>query len=334
MDDKHKPNLVADASRPPQPGRTRLAPSPTGALHLGNIRTFLINWALARRLGQSIVLRLEDIDSPRIRPGSDRQILDILRWLGMDWDEGPVYQTQRMDLYIAALEQLVGQGRLFACSCTRADLVTADQASADGHDLRYPGTCRARLLKTDWKSKFPVGIPGDCSLRFRVDEETIRFDDAFAGPIESRPHAEVGDFVVMAKVGMPSYQLAVVVDDIDQSITDVVRGNDLLTSTGRQMLLYRHLKAGDRIPRWMHLPLIVGNDGRKLAKRHGDSRIESYRARGTTAERIIGLTAYWCGMTSTRQSLSLAEFTAGLSLNNIPKADTVFGPEDDRFLLE
>ncbi|MCC5831291.1 MAG: hypothetical protein JJU36_17770 [Phycisphaeraceae bacterium] len=326
-----------------RPARTRLAPTPTGALHLGNLRTFLVNWALARREGWEILLRIEDLDSPRTKPGSDRQIIDILEWIGIDWDRGPEYQLPHMDRYAGALDRLAQRGLLFACSCTRSEIADSMEFArasepdpngfTGGRELRYPGTCRDRIIKEGWRERFPLaGIESPDCLRILTEDRPITLHDALAGPVVLNPAREVGDIVVVAKSGLPAYQLAVVVDDLDQNMTHVVRGNDLFSSTARQILIYRLLGAADRIPRWFHLPLIIGPDGRKLAKRHGDSRVSSYRDAGTSVERIIGLMAYWCGITASRWAMSLDEFTAALDVSSIPYDPIVFTPEDDAFL--
>lgn len=308
--------------------RTRLAPSPTGALHLGNARTFLVNWALARRHGWEIVLRIEDLDGPRIKQQAAEAAIDTLRWLGVDWDEGPVYQTHDPAPYRAALDRLARQGDIYPCRCTRTQ-IAADSLSAphgDQHELRYSGRCRPKeptpqscwstIEAAAWRLRVPVG------------EQS--FEDAFQGAQTHCVDRQVGDFLVATKSGQPSYQLAVVVDDARQGIDQVVRGEDLLSSTPRQELLYERLGL-DAPPRWTHLPLVKGPDGRRLAKRHGDTRVDSYRAAGVTAECVIGLLAFWCGAED-RSPMSAQQFLDWFSLNRMPRDAVVFSAEDDAWL--
>jgi glutamyl-tRNA synthetase len=310
--------------------RTRLAPSPTGALHVGNVRTFLVNWAFARQRGWQIVMRIEDLDGPRIKAGAAEESLDILRWLGLDWDEGPYYQLADLVPYQAALEKLAASGDVYPCTCTRKQIEAASLSAPHGdeHELRYPGTCRpvqkARLSAAELANT-------DAALRYRVPAGTIRFVDQFAGTQELDVQNISGDFLVRTKSGLPSYQLAVVVDDARQGIDQVVRGDDLLTSTPRQMLLYESFSLEPR-PAYTHLPLVVGEDGRRLAKRHGDSRIVYYRDQGVAAERIIGLLAEWCGM-GPRTPMTAAEFAESFEIAKLPREPAVFTVADDRWLL-
>ena len=309
--------------------RTRLAPSPTGALHLGNARTFLVNWALARQRGWQIVLRIEDLDGPRIKAGAADESIETLTWLGLDWDEGPVSQRRDLSPYQDALRQLVSQGAIYRCLCTRRQIELASLSAphADAHELRYPGTCRPARIGA------ASGVPlADASHAWRlwVPDESIRFDDFLAGPQSHNVQRAIGDFLVATKGGTPSYQLAVVVDDARQRIDQVVRGDDLLSSTSRQRLLYRQLGLGP-VPMTTHLPLIVGEDGRRLAKRHGDSRITTYRQQGIRPERVLGLLAHWCGL-EPRCEISPARFLARFQLERLPREPVVFTPADDAWL--
>ncbi len=318
--------------------RTRLAPSPTGALHLGNARTFLVTWALARRLGWSIVLRIEDIDGPRVKPGAIEATIETLAWLGIDWDEGPHIQSAELEPSRDAMRRLASAGLAYPCERTRTEIEAAAGIHPDDSDAAiaasapqegaresvYPVALRPPLFPRDFGQE-------DVNWRFATPPETVQFTDSFAGPQSHNPAAAVGDFLVWTKRSQPSYQLAVVVDDHRQGITEVVRGDDLLDSAARQILLARAL--GLPSPRYTHLPLVRGADGRRLAKRHGDTRIDAYRQRGASAARTIGLCAFWCGCTPARSEMSAAEFRDRLDLRTMPHGSAVFGPEDDAWLL-
>jgi len=259
----------------------RLAPSPTGSLHLGNARTFLWAWLAARSRGGRVLLRIEDLDAPRVKPGAVEAIAEDLRWLGLDWDGEAEIQSRRRDHYRAVFERL--RPRLFECGCTRADLAAAASAPQEGvTEVRYPGTCR------DLKPGKTV------AWRLRVDPGMIGFEDLLSGRHEIEVAATVGDFVVAKSPEAPAYQLAVVADDIAQGVTQVVRGDDLIPSTARQLLIYRAL--GAAIPEYGHAPLVVGPDGKRLAKRHGESRIASLRAAGVAPERIVTALARWSAL--------------------------------------
>jgi glutamyl-tRNA synthetase len=310
--------------------RTRLAPSPTGALHLGNARTFLVTWALARQRGWQIVMRIEDLDGPRIKSGAAKESLDLLGWLGLDWDEGPYYQLADLQPYQAALSKLAASGDIYLCTCTRKQIEAAALSAPHGdeHELRYPGTCRPQQREPLSGAQLPQL---DSALRLRVPDGAVAFVDTFAGLHEFDIQQTVGDFLVRTKQGLPSYQLAVVVDDARQEVDQVVRGDDLLSSTPRQMLLYDMLQLVPR-PVYTHLPLVVGSDGRRLAKRHGDSRLFHYRDQGVRAERIIGLLAEWCGL-GVRREMNAHEFLAAFNLAALPATQVIFTDRDDAWLL-
>jgi glutamyl-tRNA synthetase len=314
--------------------RTRLAPSPTGALHLGNARTFLINWLLARKNGWTIQLRIEDLDGPRIKSGADQLALDDLRWLGIDWDEGPIYQSARRSKYDAAIDFLVEHHRAYPCVCTRreVDLAASAPHAEDGASV-YPGTCRGKFATIEDAINSAGRQP---ALRFAVPDETVEFDDAFHGRCAFNVAKQLGDFVIRKADFTPAYQLSVVVDDADAGITQIVRGNDLLDSTPRQILIYRALGFGDRIPHYTHLPLVIGEDGRRLAKRHGDTRLATYRDGGVRPGRILALLARWCGLSagaSPRDEIDTPwDLLSDFDLARIPKELIVFSQADDRWL--
>jgi len=314
------------ASAQNRPPITRIAPSPTGALHLGNLRTFLVNWAMARRNAWKIVLRIEDLDGPRVKPGSIEQCIDLLSWVGIDWDEGPLIQSEDLDPYEQAMSHLAHAGAVYPCELTRTEIEAAASAPQDGTgELRYPPELRPPLSPLEFTDR-------GTNWRFAVPDHSVGFTDRFAGEQSRSPYENVGDFVVWTKRGQPSYQLAVVVDDARQSITHIVRGDDLLDSAARQILLYRALGLTEP-SNWYHLPLIVGDDGKRLAKRHGDTRTATYREKGVSPERVIGLLAMWCGIIERAEPMSAAEFCGSLDPATMPTEPVVFTQENDAWLL-
>lgn len=309
---------------------TRLAPSPTGALHLGNARTFLVNWLLARQRNWRIVLRIEDLDGPRNKPNADRDAIDTLTWLGLDWDDGPIYQAHDLAPYANAMRSLAERGLAYPCHLTRSQIDAAASAPQEGdasHELRFPIHLRPAEL-----GPRAFDAASGASWRLLTPDITVNFVDQFAGPQRIRPIDSTGDFVIWTARAEPAYQLAVVVDDHRQHVTHIVRADDLLDSAARQTLLYEALGLSPR-PTYFHLPLIRGHDGRRLAKRHGDTRIARYRARGITAQRLIGLLAFWCGQIPAPADHSLAELLATFDLARMPREPVVFTPENDAWLL-
>jgi glutamyl-tRNA synthetase len=307
---------------------TRLAPSPTGALHLGNARTFLINWLLARQNGWKTILRIEDLDGPRIKRGAAELAIADLRWLGIDWDEGPIYQSARRDRYQAVVEQLLSQKRAYPCVCTRKEVDAAASAphAEDGAAI-YPGTCRDRFTSL---AEARTAAGREPAIRFDTRGQTVDFVDTFSGAHRYDVEAQLGDFVIAKGDGTPAYQLAVVVDDADMGVTQIVRGDDLLDSTPRQILLYHALGLTDRIPTYCHVPLIIGPDGRRLAKRHGDTRLATYRDAGIPASTILSHLATWSAIRQAHPfrgaSLSARDLIEHFHLDHIPRTPMVFDP--------
>lgn len=314
---------------PPAEDVTRLAPSPTGALHLGNARTFLVNWALARRRGWRIVLRIEDLDGPRVKAGAAAAAIEALRWLGMDWDVGPVYQSADLQPYRDAMERLARAGLAYPSSLSRADIESALSAPQEGSgEVVFPSSLRPPDAGTPRAFDDP-----SVAWRFMTAARRIEFQDNFAGRQVVRPAEEIGDFVIWTRQHVPAYQLAVVVDDARQGVTQVVRGDDLISSTGRQVLLYEALGLKPT-PAYTHLPLVRGPDGRRLAKRHGDTRLDRYRAGGVNPGRVVALLARWCGIEPAGARMSAEEFRDRLDLCTMPREPVVFTPEDDAWLNE
>ena len=275
----------------------RLAPSPTGAQHLGNARTYLLAYWSARHDGAKLILRIEDINSPRVKDWATPQVIEDLRWLGIEWDagpdvggpEGPYLQSERTERYQQALDHLIDSGRVYPCMCTRKDIAAAaDAPHAGAHGTIYPGTCAV------WKPGDPLPEAGTFSWRFRCSDRPVRFHDRVAGAQQCVPAAALGDFPITRKTGEPAYQLAVVVDDAAMGVTEVVRGDDLLASTFWQLELYAAL--GATPPEFAHVPLVLGADGRRLAKRHGDTRLSHFRDSGVAPEQIVRWAAETAGL--------------------------------------
>ena len=299
----------------------RLAPSPTGAQHVGNARTYLVAWLSARARGGALKLRIEDIDSPRIKPGAAEAAMSDLRWLGLDWDGEPMVQTTRLAHYEAALESLKRQESVYPCTCTRSDIAAAASAPHAGEEVAYPGTCAHRRV-ADAVALATEGKP--FAWRLRVTDSPA-FTDLYAGEQHLDLAQSGGDFVVWKNAGTPAYQLAVVVDDAAMTVTEVVRGDDLIPSTPRQLLLYRAL--GRTPPRFAHVPLVVGEDGRRLAKRHGDTRLSALRAAGVAPEALVGLLAWSCGWREQPEPVVPRDLLPRFRLNAIPREPFVLTAE-------
>ncbi len=338
---KEPPAPSREASRrdPPRP-RGRLAPSPTGALHLGNARSFLIAWLSARSRGGTLALRMEDLDHPKVKPGAATAALEDLRWLGLDWDEGPdvggacapYTQSERLPLYARALALLQLSGRIYPCVCTRRDVEHGQSAPhADEAGARYAGACRGRFTTYEaacqWR-RARMGLPPAAQLapaqlpawRFRAAGETS-FEDGFHGPQRADTASSDGDFVIARHPRGAGYMLAVVVDDAAMGIDEVLRGDDLLPATHRQLHLFRAL--GLKPPRFTHLPLVVNEEGRRLAKRHGDTRIAALRRQGVPAAKVVGLLAWWCGWAGWGEELLPRDLLPRYDLARLPRRPAV-----------
>jgi glutamyl-tRNA synthetase len=303
-----------------RPRRTRFAPSPTGDLHLGGVWVALASSAMAEPAG-SLVLRVEDLDRPRVLAGSETRIVEDLRWLGIAWNEGPdvggpwapYRQSERTHVYELALNKLKKQGHLYQCDCSRAEIARAASAPHEGEESpRYPGTCRDRDPRRSFRRP--------PALRLRTDRAgTIAFEDGVRGHVEQNLETEVGDFVVRRGDGIFAYQLAVAVDDAGMGITDVVRGADLVASTPRQIYLIRLL--GEIEPRYWHLPLVLSARGERLAKRTPGATARELRARGVAPEAVVGRLAHALGLAATGAPCSTRELPRFTDDVRWPRAD-------------
>ena len=271
------------------PYHGRYAPSPTGRLHVGSARTALVAWLAARRAGGQFSLRMEDLDAPRVAPGAARTIEYDMKWLGLDWDGDVRKQSNRHDRYQSALKQLYMDGHLFPCTLSRKELASIASAP-HGRQAPYPSRLRPRHVAPGW---FEQAAP-EAAIRFRVADGTLTFDDRVCGRQEEDVSAAVGDFVLRRKDGVYAYQLAVVVDDLDMGVTEVVRGQDLLHSTARQLLLIEAL--GGRRPRYAHVSLVVNANGEKLCKRDRQLTMAALRDCGVRSEEVIGYLAWSLGL--------------------------------------
>jgi glutamyl-tRNA synthetase len=284
-------------------------------MHLGHARTHLVAFLRARALGGRIVMRIEDIDPPRAKPGAAEAFLRDHEWLGLEWDEGPYFQSRRSDRYEAAIERLAAEGWVYPCTCSRQAIGRASHEEAGDGGLRYPGTCRG--------GPRPTGRPA--ALRFRFDEPSAGFEDAVAGAIA--PGQTRGDFVLRRADGLFAYHLAVVVDDLEMGITEVVRGRDLLHATPRHVALARAL--GSAPPRYAHVPLLIGGDGEKLAKRLGSVGVAAYREAGFRPEALVGELASSLGLVERPEPIRPAELVrafSALDLHALDRASTELPP--------
>lgn len=299
--------------------RGRYAPSPTGRLHLGNLRTALLAWLHARLSCGQFILRIDDLDKPRNKPGSIEQIIDDLYWLGLDWDEGPdiggehgpYLQSARLDHYDAFFNRLKDGTLVFPCSCSRKDVQQAQSAPNLGQvETVYPGTCR------------PAGISSPQALlnnapvawRFLTQNLAITSRDECAPPITVQLDASVGDFVIKRKDGLYAYQFATVVDDGLMAISDIVRGSDLKGSMARQLALFDAL--GFRRPRFLHVPLMHDAFGLRMAKRDGADSLDSWKNRDGSPVRLVGELAYSCGLLATARPVSCQELVGQLTMQD------------------
>jgi glutamyl-tRNA synthetase len=297
--------------------RTRFAPSPTGYLHMGGVRTALFNWLFARHNGGVFMLRVEDTDVARSSQGYLNAILDGLHWLGLDWDEGPFFQSQRQDLYREHVEQLLKEGKAYRCYCTPEELAERRQrALAEGHKPKYDGRCRER---SDQPTDLPFVIrfkapQGGTTIVEDLIKETVTFDNE-----------ELDDLIILRSDGTPTYNFVVVVDDALMGITHVIRGDDHLNNTPRQIHLYEAL--GYPIPAFAHLPLIMGQDHTRLSKRHGATSITAYQEMGYLPHALVNYLARLGWSYGDQEIFSREELIEKFSLEGVGKSAGIFNQE-------
>ncbi|MCC6406430.1 MAG: tRNA glutamyl-Q(34) synthetase GluQRS [Planctomycetes bacterium] len=264
----------------------RLAPSPTGRLHLGHARSFLLAWWHARSRGGRILLRIEDLDRERVKPGAIEVVLRDLAWLGLDWDGEPLLQSADTSALEHAVDRLIAAGDAYPCVCTRAEVAAISAPHAGEDETRYPGTCRDKWRSCADAERATGRKP---AVRLRVEPGTIEFVDGLAGPRAYDVAATVGDFTIRRRDGAFAYQLAVTVDDARTGVDEVVRGADLLPSAARQKFLQRRL--GLPHPRWWHVGLVLDADGQRLAKRRGDLALTTLREAGIDPRAVVAWAA-------------------------------------------
>ena len=303
--------------------RTRFAPSPTGFLHIGGARTALFSWAYARRHGGKFVLRFEDTDLERSTAESVNAMLEGMKWLGVDWDEGPLFQMQRLPRYRQIAEQLIAQGHAYACWATKEEIDELRAAQrAQGLKPRYDGRWRPERARA-------AGLvpPHDRApvIRFRTPEEgSAGWNDLVKGPIEF-PNAELDDLVLLRGDGVPTYNFGVVVDDLDMDITHVIRGDDHVNNTPRQIHIFRAL--GARLPEFAHVPMILGADGERLSKRHGAVSVTQYRDDGYLPEAMVNYLARLGWSHGDEEVFAVERFIEWFDLAHVSRSPAQFNPE-------
>ena len=313
------PPSIEPKVAPSPPNQTgRFAPSPTGPLHVGNLRTALLAWLFARSAGARFLVRVEDLDRSRVRPGIEGSQLSDLRAIGLDWEGPVVRQSERMGLYEEAISRLDAEDLLYPCYCTRKEIRAAASAPHGIAEAdRYPGTCRDLTMAERAEREALGRVP---ALRVRAEGARIAFEDRLLG----RQEGETDDFVVRRNDGTPAYQLAVVVDDAEQGVGKVVRGADLADSTPRQILLSRLL--GLPVPRYAHVPLVLGPDGTRLAKRHGAVTLADRAARGEGPAEVLGWMARSLELAAPEEKPSMDDLLVRFDPDRLPPEPTVWSP--------
>ncbi len=300
--------------------RVRFAPSPTGHLHIGGVRTALFNYLYARQMGGKYCLRIEDTDKERSTDANMREILSALEWLGLSADEKPVIQSEYLQEHLDAAEQLLESGKAYRCFCTKEEL-EADKARAEANNkpYRYSGRCR-RLNNDEIKAKLDANLA--FTVRFKVPDGITRFKDMVYKDI-AVSNSEIDDFIILRSDGTPTYQLSVVVDDANMNISHVIRGEDHLSNTPKQILLY--LALGRKVPKFGHLPLILAPDGKRLSKRHGASSVDEFKELGFLPEGLLnGLALLGWGDNMPKPIFSVEELIKRFDLSRVNKKGAIF----------
>jgi len=300
----------------------RLAPSPTGHLHLGHARSFLLAWWHARARGGRIVLRLEDLDVERVKPGLQGETRRDLEWLGLDWDGEAWVQSEHAEAFDVAVHELLARRLAYPCVCTRKEIAEAQSAPHAGAEkARYPGTCRGKYASLE-EARAASGR--DPAVRIVVEPGRLDLFDEFSGPFSADVHAEVGDFPIARRAGAVAYQLAVVVDDARQEVNEVVRGDDLLSSAARQYLVQQAL--GLPHPRWWHVPLVTDEAGRRLAKRSDDISLARLRSAGIDPRALVAWVARRSGIEA-REPAAARDLVGSFDMARVPREPVCCGRE-------
>ncbi|MCU0575652.1 MAG: glutamate--tRNA ligase [Desulfobacterota bacterium] len=296
--------------------RTRFAPSPTGALHIGGVRTALFSWLQARHSAGRFILRIEDTDAERSTEENTRQILESMEWLGLDWDEGPFFQAQRLDIYRSYIDRLLDEGKAYWCECTPDDLERKrSQALQEGKKPKYDGTCRGKGLGPG---------PGRVVRFLMPDSGVTAFDDMIKGRI-SMENAELDDLILLRSDGMPTYNFTVVIDDATMNMTHIIRGDDHVNNTPRQVKIYESL--GFDIPLFAHVPMILGPDKTKLSKRHGATSVMAYQDMGYLPEALVNYLVRLSWSHGDQEIFSRDELVRYFDIHDVGRAAAVFNPE-------
>ena len=297
--------------------RVRFAPSPTGYLHIGGARTALFNYLLAKKNNGTFVLRIEDTDVERSTQESVDAILFAMDWLGLSYDEGPFYQTERFDLYKQKVQEMLDNGKAYRCYCTPEELeAKREKAMAEGRKPKYDGTCRNRTDQPD--------APFVVRFKLPEDKEETTFNDRIKGPITFR-HEELDDLIIQRSDGTPTYNFVVVIDDAEMDINLIIRGDDHVNNTPRQILLYEAM--GYAVPEFAHVPMILGSDKKRLSKRHGATSVMAYQEMGILPEALINYLARLGWSCGDEEIFSMADLIEKFSLENVGRAAGVFNPE-------
>lgn len=298
--------------------RTRFAPSPTGYLHVGGARTALYCWLYARKIGGKFILRIEDTDRERSTQAAIDAILHAMEWLGLDWDEGPIYQMHRLERYHAVADQLIADGFAYRCSCSKERIEKLREKQIENKEKpRYDGYCRDKNIGADTKAPFVI--------RFRNPVEgSIEIDDCVHGFVTIQ-NSELDDLILIRTDGVPTYNFGVVVDDLDMNITHVIRGDDHLTNTPRQINIIKAM--GGKLPVYAHVPMILGSDGKRLSKRHGAVSVQHYQQQGILPQALLNYLVRLGWSHGDQEIFSIEEMVSLFDIHGLNKSPSAFNSE-------